>query len=200
MARAGLTTERVVAAAADLADQVGLEKVTLSALARGFGVKDASLYSHVRNSQDLRVRLALLAAGELADRIVPAVAGLAGRDALSAFARTYRDYALAHPGRYAATQLPLDQDTVAASPAAQRSIAACSAILRGYGLAEPDLIDAGRLLRATLHGYVSLEAAGGFGHARPVQVSFERSITALHLVLSHWVRSDRPIDPPAPWS
>lgn len=63
MVRAGLTTDRVVEAAADLADSIGLDKVTVSALARGFGVKDASLYSHVRSVQDLRTRVALLAAG-----------------------------------------------------------------------------------------------------------------------------------------
>ncbi len=50
MARAGLTADRVVEAAADLADEVGFENVTLSALARRFGVKDASRDSrHVKN-------------------------------------------------------------------------------------------------------------------------------------------------------
>ncbi|CAL9634081.1 hypothetical protein SUDANB140_06166 [Streptomyces sp. enrichment culture] len=75
MPRVGLTTDRVVAAAADLADEAGFESVTVSALARHFVVKDASLYTHVRNLQDLRVRVALLAGGELIDEIAAAVAG-----------------------------------------------------------------------------------------------------------------------------
>ena len=75
MPRAGLTPERLVAAAADLADEVGFEGVTLSALARRFGVKDASLYTHVRNLKDLRIRMALLAGGEMTDRIAEAVEG-----------------------------------------------------------------------------------------------------------------------------
>lgn len=130
MARAGLTVDRVVEAAADLADEVGFERVTLSALARHFGVKDASLYSHVKNLQDLRTRVALLAGGELIDRITAAVAGRAGKDALAAFAGAYREYALERPGRYAATQIRVDQDVVAASPASAvppRSPTACSA-------------------------------------------------------------------------
>lgn len=52
--RAGLTVDRITQAAAALADEVGFEAVTLSALARSFGVKDASLYSHVKNLQDVR--------------------------------------------------------------------------------------------------------------------------------------------------
>ncbi|MEY9950093.1 TetR/AcrR family transcriptional regulator [Kitasatospora sp. GAS1066B] len=186
MPRAGLTAERVVLAAAELADRVGLDGVTLSALARGFGVRDASLYSHVRNVQDLRTRLTLLAGGELTDRIALAVAGRSGKEALAAFAQAYREYALAHPGRYAASQLPMDQALLAASPTAQRSIEITYAMLRAYDLADPELIDAGRMLRATLHGYVTLEAAGGFGHARPVQTSWERAIDALDLVLRRW--------------
>ena len=38
------------------------------------------------------------------------------------------------------------------------------AILRGYGLAEPDQTHAVRLLGAVVHGYVDLELAGGFRH------------------------------------
>ena len=188
MARAGLTADRVVAAAADLADEVGFENVTLSALARRFGVKDASLYSHVRNLQDLRTRVAFLAGGELVDRIAVAVAGRAGRDALSAFADAYRAYALEHPGRYAATQIRIDQSLIADSPALRRTAEITYGMLRAYGLEEPDLTDAVRLLRSTFHGYCALESTGGFGAPRDVQRSWERAVDALHVALTHWPR------------
>lgn len=90
MARAGLTTERLVQAGAELADEVGFDQVTVSALARRFDVKVASLYSHLRNSQDLKTRIALLALEELADRAAEALAGRSGKDALAAFAHVYR--------------------------------------------------------------------------------------------------------------
>ncbi|MFE2584480.1 TetR/AcrR family transcriptional regulator [Streptomyces sp. NPDC059378] len=186
MARAGLTTERVVAAAADLADEAGFENVTVSALARHFGVKDASLYSHIKSLQDLRTRLALAAGGELIDRIAAAVAGRAGKDALTAFANAYREYALTHPGRYAATQSRVDQTTVAGSPALLRTAEITYGMLRAYGLDEPDLTDAVRLLRSTFHGYCALEAGGGFGAPRDVQKSWDRAIDALHVALEHW--------------
>src|SRR5689334_4487517 len=151
MARAGLTAERLVEAAADLADEVGFENVTLSALARRFGVKDASLYSHVRNLQDLRTRVAFLAGGEMIDHIAAAVAGRAGKDALAAFAGAYREYAHRHPGRYAATQIRIDQALVTHSPALRRTAEITYGMLRAYGLEEPDLTDAVRLLRSTFH-------------------------------------------------
>ncbi|GIH81086.1 TetR/AcrR family transcriptional regulator [Planobispora longispora] len=190
MARAGLTAESVTRAAADLADTVGFENLTVSALARSLRVKDPSLYSHIRSLQDLRERVALLAAGELADRIAAAVAGRAGFEALAAFADAYREYALACPGRYAATQIPLAPAVLAASAAYARTVELTHAMLRAYRLSEPDLTDAGRLLRSAFHGYVTLEANGGFSHSRDVRASWERALLALHTLLENW-----PTDP-----
>lgn len=191
MARAGLTTDRVVTAAADLADSIGFGEVTISALARGFGVKDASLYSHVKNLADLRTRVALRAAEEFIDRIEAAVAGRAGQDALTAFADAYRTFAVDHPGRYAATQYRVAPEIVAASPAYHRTLHTTSAMLRAYGLTDPALTDAVRLLRSTFHGFATLEAEGGFEAPRPVQTSWERAVEGLHFLLTHWAEATR---------
>ncbi|MER6349405.1 TetR/AcrR family transcriptional regulator [Streptomyces sp. NPDC001595] len=188
MPRAGLTADRLVAAAVELADEAGFENVTLSGLARRFGVKDASLYSHVKNLQDLRTRMALLAGEELIDRIAAAVAGRSGKEALTAFAGAYRAYALEHPGRYAATQARVDRSALADSSALRRTAELTYGLLRGYGLDEPDLTDAVRLLRATFHGYCVLESGGGFGAPRDVQHSWDRAVDALHTALTHWPR------------
>ncbi|MGW6903569.1 TetR/AcrR family transcriptional regulator [Streptomyces sp. NPDC054940] len=196
MARAGVTADRLTAAAAELADEVGFENVSLSALARRFGVKDASLYSHVRNLQDLRTRVALLAGGEMIDRIAVAVAGRAGKDALAAFADAYREYALQHPGRYAATQIRVDQALVADSPAMRRTAEITYGMLRAYGLEEPDLTDAVRLLRSTFHGYCALESTGAFGAPRDVRESWERAVDALHVALVNWPRNGPDRQPP----
>ena len=184
--RAGITPDLLVQAAAELADEDGLDKVTVSALARRFGVKDASLYSHIRNLRDLRVRLALLASSEMNDAIGAAVAGRSGKAALVAFADTYRAYALAHPGRYAATQQRIEPAEVADTAVFLRAVELTYGMLRGYGLTEPDLTDAGRLLRATFHGYIHIELSGGFQHTRPVAESWARSLDALHTTLENW--------------
>jgi AcrR family transcriptional regulator len=186
MPRAGLTAERLTLAAAELADEIGFEGVTLSGLARRFGVKDASLYFHVRNVGELRGRLAALALTELADSVADALAGRAGKDALVAFGNAYRDYARAHPGRYAAAQVVIDPGS-AAGEAARRHSAMTRAILRGYRLGEAAEVDAIRLLHSAFHGYVSLEAGGGFDHqARTSEESWSAVLDALDAVLRAW--------------
>ncbi|CAL9343013.1 hypothetical protein SUDANB60_00303 [Streptomyces sp. enrichment culture] len=188
--RAGLTAERLTRAGATLADEVGFDQVTVSELARRFDVKVASLYSHVRNSHDLKTRIALLALEELADRAADALAGRAGKDALVALANVYRDYAREHPGRYAAAQFRLDPETAAAS-AGVRHAKMTRALLRGYALDEPDQTHAVRLLGSVFHGYVSIEMGGGFSHSAPdTDETWSRVLDALDALLRSW--------PPAP--
>ena len=186
MVRAGLTPDRLAQAGAELADEVGFEQVTVSEVARRFDVKVASLYSHVAGSHDLKTRIALLALEELADRGAAAMAGRAGKDALTALADVYRDYAREHPGRYAATRLPLDPETAAAS-AGPRHAQMTRAILRGYDLTEPDQTHAVRLLGSVFHGYVTLELAGGFSHSEPdSDATWSRIHDALDALLKNW--------------
>ncbi|GGY28068.1 TetR/AcrR family transcriptional regulator [Streptomyces djakartensis] len=193
MPRVGLTAERLTRAGAELADEVGFDQVTVSALARRFDVRVASLYSHVKNSQDLRTRIALLALTELADRAAEALAGRAGKDALAALANVYRDYAREHPGRYAAAQLRLAPETAAAS-AGVRHARMTRALLRGYDLTEPDQTHAVRLLGSVFHGYVSLELGGGFSHSAPdTEETWARILDALDTLLRNWPAA--PTDP-----
>ncbi|WP_207837865.1 hypothetical protein [Williamsia soli] len=73
------------------------QQVTTSEPARRFDVKVASLYSHLENTQELRTGIAPLELDELAERASDALAGRAGRDALIAFANSYRAYAGSTP-------------------------------------------------------------------------------------------------------
>lgn len=186
MGRVGLTVDRLTEAGAALADEVGLEQVTLSALAREFGVRVPSLYSHVRSTRDLRTRITLLALAELADRATDALAGRAGKDALVALGNVYRDYAHEHPGRYAAAQLRLDPETAAASAGVVHA-RLIRALLRGYELTEPDQTHAVRLLGSVFHGYVTQETGGSFDHSAPgTQETWERVLDAVDSLLRHW--------------
>ncbi|MGW1774813.1 TetR/AcrR family transcriptional regulator [Streptomyces sp. NPDC002104] len=189
----GLTAERVTAVGAEVADDVGLHRLTMAQVARRLGVQDASLYAHVRSLEDLRGRIALLATDEKTLLIAEATAGLAGRDALVAFANAWREYAHKYPGRYAATQAPgkIDPELAAKAAGPRRAIALTYGMLRGYGLAEPDLTDAARLLRSTFHGFVALEASGGFAHARSPQASWLWALDGLHCMLKQRTASRR---------
>src|SRR5690349_8723742 len=51
--RTQLTRERVVAAGIELADREGIDSISMRRLAQELGVEAMSLYTHVRNKDDL---------------------------------------------------------------------------------------------------------------------------------------------------
>lgn len=186
MPRAGLTATRIVEEAEQIADEIGLDRLSLAAVAERLGVRPPSLYKHIAGQDALRQLLETRATSELASAMRDAAVGRSGPEAIRAVAHAYREWAHAHPGRYSATlraPSPGDLDAVAA---ATRAVQVVSDTLAGYGLTGDDATDATRALRAALHGFVSLEAAGGFGMPVNVDRSFERMVESLTSQLENW--------------
>lgn len=178
MPRAGLTTDRVVAAAQELSDEVGLEALTLAALADRLGVRQPSLYKHIAGAEALKRELAIRAKQELADVLARATSGRSRQDAVTGMAIAYRQWAGRHPGRYAATVRPWaqDPDDEAASAAV---VSIVLDVLAGYGLTGTPAIHATRAVRSALHGFISLEAASGFGLPTDVDESYDILVSTL---------------------
>ena len=185
MPRAGLTPDLVVAEAASLVDESGTARLTLAAVAKRVGVALPSLYKHVDGLDDLHGRLAVLAARDLGEVLRRAATGRAGADALRAMAEAYRGYAHRHPGRYQYLLRAHPEDPAYAA-AATEVLGVLLGVFEGYGVRGDDAVDAARFLRSTLHGFVSLEAAGGFGIPRSVDRSFDRLVGSLDRALGSW--------------
>lgn len=179
--RAGLNTETVVQAAAALADEAGLEGLTLAALAGRLGVRTPSLYNHVNGLEELLRRLALLGVQELTEALTRAALGKAGPQAVLAVAQAYRAYIKRRPGVYAAgvrsPALMADPDG-ALQRAADGLLEVILAALAGYGFSETQALHTVRALRSMVHGFATLELAGGFGLPLDTDESFERMLEA----------------------
>lgn len=174
--RAGLDRATVVRAAAELADEEGLDALTLGSLARRLGVRTPSLYNHVAGLPGLRRDLALLGIRELGRRLGRAAIGTSGDAAISALAMAYRDFARERPGLYTAALHAPDPADRELGTAAQEVVEIILAVLAPYGLHDDAAIHAVRALRSLAHGFVSLEAAGGFGIPLDLDESFQRLI------------------------
>jgi AcrR family transcriptional regulator len=172
--------------AAAAADEVGFDRLTLAVVAERLGVRLPSLYKYIDSLEGLRRDLAVLATRELAEAVTQAAVGRSGGEALRALAEAYRDYGRRHPGRYAATVRAPASDDATHAEAADAVLRVVLAVLGGYGLTGDDAIDATRSLRATLHGFVTLEAAGGFGLPQDVDRSFARAVAGFDVTARAW--------------
>jgi AcrR family transcriptional regulator len=190
--RAGLSTDRVVTEAMALADEVGLDKLTLVALAARLGVRQPSLYKHVASLDALQRLISMRGKAEIGDVLGRVAIGRARDDALVAMAHAWRAWALDHPGRYEAAERGAAPGDAAHEAVARRTIEVLAAVMDGYGLDGDDAIDAIRAYRSALHGFVSLEANNGFAFPDDVDRSFDRLVRALVRALSSWNDASEP--------
>ena len=169
--------------AAALADAEGLDALTLARLAARLGVRAPSLYNHVAGLDALHRELALLGLRELRERLGWAAIGRSGEDAVIALADAYRDYARARPGPYAAAQRAPDPTDPVWLAAGREVVDVVLAALVAFHLDGDGALHAVRGLRSVIHGFVALEAAGGFGLPLDVDESYRRLVRAYLLGL-----------------
>lgn len=173
--RAGLDKAAVVEAAADLINTEGIEALSLSRLAKQLGVRTPSLYNHIDGLSGLRRELGLLNVNALGERLGEAAIGKSGPQALMAIAQAYRKYIKDSPGVYMAslraarTQETIDLELQSAE---DRVVRIVMAVIGSFGLQGEDGLHAVRGLRSLVHGFATLEIAGGFGLALDCDESF----------------------------
>lgn len=185
MPRAGLSRAVIAADAAELVDEAGWDQLTLAAVSARLGVRQPSLYKHIAGLGELRRDISVLAAREISDELTTAAVGKSGSSALHAMADAYRTYAKKHPGRYAAGVIAPAPGDLEHEQIASGIVRTVAAVLAGYGPAADDAIHAIRGLRAVMHGFVSLEAAGGFALPQDLDESYRRLVEGFGESLRH---------------
>ena len=177
--KAKLDTTAVVHAAAELVNAEGLEALSLGRLAGQLGVQTPSLYNHVDGLPGLQRELALLSTRQLGERLGSAAIGRSGPEAVLAVAEAYRAYVKDYPGLYRAGLRSSGQqkrvDTELQS-AQEHVVQIALAVVSSFGLQGEDALHAVRGLRSVVHGFATLEVAGGFGLPLDCDESFHRLI------------------------
>jgi AcrR family transcriptional regulator len=143
----------VLAAALRLADEQGLDAVTMHAVAKCLRVTPMALYRHVDDKNALLDGLVEVLLGEcpLPPPDVP------WNERLTALAAGIRDTARRHP-----TAFPLLLTRPAVTPAARLARDAVHAALREGGVPEADVARAERLISTAVLGFAVSEATGRF--------------------------------------
>lgn len=155
---AQISRPAVLAAALAVADEHGLDAVTMQAVAARLGVTAMALYRHVRDKDDLLDGLV----EALLTEFPPPDPALPWRERLAALATRIRASAARHPAVF-----PLLLRRPAATEHARRARDAVLAALREAGLGEEEAARAERLISTAVLGYAASEAAGRFAHHAP---------------------------------
>ncbi|WP_025689795.1 TetR/AcrR family transcriptional regulator [Paenibacillus zanthoxyli] len=176
--RVGLDRDKIVIEAAQIADEYGMEGVTLAALAARLGVRPPSLYNHINGQAELRSLLAVYGLKQLYEAMSSASRGLSGSEAVLAMGKGYAEFAKKHPGLYEMTLEAPDANNAELNEEAGYVLKLIISVLAPYKLSDEGELHAVRGLRSILHGFASLEQKGGFGIPLDVSVSLSATIHA----------------------
>ncbi|WP_329004312.1 WHG domain-containing protein [Kribbella sp. NBC_00709] len=165
----------VVDVALGIVDEHGPQGLTLAAVAQRCEVATPSLYKHVASLGELKALVGVRVLDDMTEQFTAAVLGRGGDEAVTALMNAYRAYVTAHPKRYSAMPMdPLHDPIQKAAGAKQLDV--MFAALRSYGLEGPAAVHAARRLRVLVHGFASLEAAGGFGLPEGLDDTYDQLI------------------------
>ncbi|MBO8172965.1 MAG: WHG domain-containing protein [Bacillaceae bacterium] len=182
--RTGLDLQTILEAAAKIADEQGMDNVTLAILSKKLGIRSPSLYNHVDGLNGLRQKLAEYGLTKLYDTLIKAVIGKSGDDAVFTLGEAYVHFARRHPGLYEATFHAPDPADTDLQQAGQEIVDLVVRVLEPFDLDQDSAVHAVRGLRSICHGFASLEQKGGFGIPLDVDTSFrmllETFVAGLH--------------------
>lgn len=177
--RMGLDINTILVAAAEIADDLGVEEVTLALLAKRLNIRTPSLYNHIEGLQGLKRKLTLYGLQMMREELSNAAIGKSGDDAVHALADAYLSFARKHPGLYTITLNVTNYNDDELQKAASDILDIVLKVLNAFNLDGDAAIHATRGLRSVLHGFSSLEQNNSFGLSQKVDESLHLTINAL---------------------
>jgi AcrR family transcriptional regulator len=171
--RQGLDSSLVLSAAAELADELGYDKVTLASIAKKLNIRTPSLYNHVEGLPGLKKELALYSIEQLKASLIEAAIGRSMEDALYEIGAAYIAFVRAHPGLYEATLGAPDLLDAEVQKAGNEIVLLLLRVLEPFRLSEEMALHAVRGLRSIVHGFASLEMKEGFNMKLDKDTSFK---------------------------
>jgi AcrR family transcriptional regulator len=175
--RRGLTRDRILDVALELADAEGLEAVGMRAIAQRLGVTPMALYRHVGDKDALLDGLVERLLGEVEGELERSDDEGPWERRLQARGAALREVARAHP-----TAFPLLLARRARTPGARRTRDSVVAALTDAGVPPDDAPRLERLLATFALGFAAAEAGGRFDDTEAADADFayaERLLLAL---------------------
>lgn len=179
MARMGLDKSAVISRAAQLANDVGLENITLKSLANDLNIQPPSLYNHISGLDDLKKELMLYGWLQMEDQILEAVAGISGYNAIEVMCRTVFEYATTNPGVFNAMVWYNKFENDETNNATKKLFPVVLKVFSSLNISQEDSDHLVRTFRSFLEGFALLVNHNAFGNPISINDSFELSLKVL---------------------
>ena len=164
-----ITKTAVIQAAADIADDKGLNNVSLKVVAEKLHIRTPSLYNHINNLDDLLLEVAHAGMRTMNQRMIQAAIGKSGDAAMHAVAIEYLNYMIEHCGVYETIQWATWHGTNETAAIFSDYTNLLKTLILSYNFETQKVPEILNLLMGFFHGYTTLQLRYAFSDAEKVR-------------------------------
>ena len=157
------TKEAVIKATSDLADEKGLNNVSLKAVAQKLNIRTPSLYNHI----------------ESLDNLLLEVAHNGMREAIKLVSIEYLNYMIEHPGVYETIQWAVWHGTEETATIFNNYLSLLTTLIQSCSLNKDKTLEILNMLTGIIHGYTTLQLGNAFSASDKVRFELAEAIDTL---------------------
>ena len=179
MPRTGLSKEKIIEKAAELANEKGLSYLSVTTLADYLGIKKPSLYNHMKTIEDMHRDLMIYGWRIVSEEVVKGIDSSDEKKNLTAYGRKFYKFAIDNPGVFEAMLWYNKYSDEALISATEGLYMFFFAQTDGLGINREIANHLLRTYRAFLEGFIMLQIHNSFGNPISVEESFNISMNVL---------------------
>ena len=159
----------VIETASQIADEQGLNSLSLKAVAEKLNVRTPSLYNHIESLDDLLREVAHKGMRSMNEQMAQAAIGKSGDTALKGVSVEYLNFIIEHPGVYETIQWATWHGTDETAQIFENYINILSKIISSYNFPSESTEEILNLFTGLLHGFTTLQVRYAFSKPQKVR-------------------------------
>lgn len=187
-----LSRQDVIAAAICCIDRGGASALGVSQVARFLGIKPPAIYKHLQSGADLQRATVIKLWQQYLTKCQQMISERSlTTDLLKQLGHFTRNFAKTYPARYQVMmQVQLQPSDSESAVIIQQLLKFLRQALNTYDLTDTQLIDAMRMLNASIYGFIAVEQAGLMTLERSTDQSYDVMLDALIVAVEHISHND----------
>lgn len=176
MPKNNISEELIIETSAHIANEIGLDNLSLKIIAEELNIKPPSLYNHISGLDNIKEKLMIYGWKQIENKMIDSAVGVAGYEALKNMCYAFYDYATNNKGVFAAMLWYNKYETQENNNSTARLFELLFKVMRALDISEDNINHSIRTLRGFLEGFSLLVNNNAFGNPISIKESFDLSL------------------------
>ncbi|HFD6749710.1 TPA: TetR/AcrR family transcriptional regulator [Enterococcus faecium] len=171
-----VTKSAAIEVTSNLADEIGLNNVSLKKIAEKLNIQTPSLYNHIDSLDDLLREVGHKGMLDMNDRMMKVAVGTYGDSAIKTVAIEYLNFMIEHPGVYEIIQWTSWNGNDKTAEIFSNYTSLLTTLILSCNFNKKDTENILNLLTGTIHGYTTLQLRNAFTQPNKVRNELSNAI------------------------